>query len=160
MKKALLICSLIMLVSLIFGQKSLYDIAFDAPLAETEAMLKSKGFMEINRVGGDITYNSDTIPNLLLLQIRMNDDKNAVQGWELRYDLSQDSDVEPYVIDMLKEIHGEYQVYNDYDYDYIWYFPNDKALYVSVYSSGRLVLYYTNGNWDDDDYYYYEDYGW
>lgn len=160
MKKAILLIGLILLTGLIFGQKSLFDIEFDASLESADTILKAQGFTEINRVGSTITYSPTDIPDLTQLDLRINPETQLVISWELRYDTRTNEGVVNRVVDQLIAIHGEYQVYDDYDYDFIWYFDTGKAIYVSEYNDGRLVLYYTTGNWDDDDYYYYEYYGW
>ena len=153
----MLIIAIIMLLGVSYAQKSLFDIEFDAPIAATEAMLKAKGFVETSRDGTKINYGTESIPGLSSLELYMNNEQTSVDHWKLYYDISSDPDLESSVLIQLGEIHGEYQVKDDYDYDYVWYYDSGKALYVSTDAYLRMVLNYTEGNWRDDDWYYY---GW
>ena len=161
MKRILLIICLTLLLGLSYAQKSLFDIEFGAPIAETETMLKAQGFEEIGRTEDRITYLIASINNLSALEINLNAEKTQVAGWRVEYDLSLDPDGEndfvAGIIDQLIEIHGEAQVEYDFDCDYIWYFPGGKALYITVYSGDLMELFYADGNYDDDAS-YYEDY--
>ena len=150
MKRLSLIIGLILVFGISYAQKSLYDIEFGASIAETEEMLKDQGFQETGRMSTMITYKAKDIPEFISLELFMNDEQTSVARWRLQYKVSADMVVESAVLSQIHEIHGDYQVKDDLDYNYIWYFPTDKALYISTYADGRMVLSYSRGNWEED----------
>lgn len=157
MKKALLMIGLALLATAIFAQSSLYDLAYDAPLNDTVANLKAKGFVEIARTEKQVTLNGGEDPELPLVKLYLNTDSPTVSSWKLEYNLQDQPELAETILASLEALHGECSVTNDYDYDYIWYFADNKALYITLYTGDSLTLDYTYGNWDDDDYYYYYD---
>lgn len=156
MKKTLLLIGFILLMVSAYAQTGLFGIKFGAPADSTITMLQKQGLAIVSREATKVNFNGGKVPNLKGLSLYLSSDSTSVNSWNLAYDLSAGPEAGEAVIEALGELHGAYDVLEDYDYDYIWYFPNDKALYVSMFSDSML-LEYTSGNWDDDDYYYYED---
>jgi len=157
MKKALLMIALALLATAFFAQSSLYDLAYDAPLNDTVASLKAKGFVETSRTDKSVNFNGGKDQELPVVKLSLNTDGQSIAGWVLEYNLKDQPDLAETILASLEALHGEASVVADYDYDYIWYFADNKALYVTLYTGDSLTLDYTYGNWDDDDYYYYYD---
>ena len=158
MKRILIIIGLVLVIGLSYAQKGMFDIEYGAPITETETMLKAQGFVESYRADDLISYGKSSISNLTTLDLRMNDEKTQVVGWRVEYDLSLDPETEydfvAETIDQLIEYHGVAQIEYDFDSEYIWYFPDGKALYITVYSGDLMELFYTNGSLEDDTNYY------
>ena len=154
MKRILIILGLVLVIGLSYAQKGMFDIEFGAPLTETEVMLKAQGFVESSRTEYMITYTNASLPNLSALDLSMNDEKTQVVRWKLRYDLSLDpeaaEDFVAQIVDQLYVLHGKDPIEYDYDCDYIWYFPDNKVVYVTIYPEDTMLLYYTTGNQEDD----------
>lgn len=159
MKKAFMFSMFIVLIVTAFAQTGMYGIKFGAPVKEMDKQLRGSGFKIKESSESSTTYTNSTLPSLISLELRDSSSNDSVSGWTIKYDIEKDEKVQTNVLAKLKELHGEHDVSDDYDCDYIWYFPNDHALYVTVYPT-NIELNYTIGNWDDDEYYYYEDYWW
>jgi len=157
MKKALLMIGLVLLATVIFAQSSLYDLSYGATLNDTVSKLKAKGFVETARTDQYVTLSGGKDPILPLIKLYFNPDSPNISSWRLDYNLKGNPDLEKTILASLKALHGECTVTDDYDCDYIWYFADDKALYITVYAGDSMTLEYNYGNWDDDDYYYYGD---
>ncbi len=140
---------------------SLYGIAFGADAEATVLMLKSKGFVEFTRGPKSIHLKRNDNPKLPNIDLDLDEESKFVVGWELYFEPKDNPDILDSILTSLEELHGECDVESDFDADYIWYFPSDKALYLEIYGEGDFNLDYTNGNYDDDeyDYYYYYFYG-
>ncbi len=157
MKKLFVFVALLLLASAIFAQSSLYDMKYDDSITATLARLKAKGFVESSKGDSYYIYKGSKDPDLPTIDIYLSSDKTSVISWKLKYDLKGKPNLAELILTSLEALHDEPNVVDDYDYDYIWYFVNDKALYVDHYEGDSLILDYTTGNWDDDDYYYYYD---
>lgn len=159
MKKVLVSLALLLLATAIFAQSSLYDMKYGDSVTATLARLKAKGFVESMKGDGFITYKGAKDPDLPTIDMYLSLDRTSVTGWKMKYDLKTNPVLAELILSSLEALHDAPSVVGDYDYDYIWYFYDDKALYVDHFVNDSLILNYTTGNWDDDDYYYYyEDY--
>jgi len=156
-KKFIVIVALLLLATATFAQSSLYDLKFNDSVTATLARLKAKGFVESSKGDAYYTYKGAKDPELPTIDIFLSQDRASVISWKLSYDLKGKPDLAQFILSSLEALHNAASVIDDYDYDYIWYFPNNKALYVDYYEGDSLVLDYATGNWDDDDYYYYYD---
>ena len=154
MKNLLLVFALILLITSVYAQKGMFEISYDDSVSTTIAHLKDKG---IELRFDDRIYRGSfgTEPEASQIIIYPSYDSLTVSQWEIRFNLGDKTKTEVDIIEELKSIHGDYDVYQDYDYDYIWYFPNDRAHYVFITNDGFVNISYTFGNWDEDDYYYY-----
>lgn len=158
MKKALLMIALTLLVTAFFAQSSLYDLAYDAPLNDTVASLKAKGFVETGRTDKSVILNGGEDQELPVVNLHLSTDGQSIARWDLEYSIKDNADLPATILASLEALHGEASVVNDYGYNYIWYSADNKALYVTLsFTDNTLFLEYTYGNWDDDDYYYYSD---
>lgn len=155
MKKLTVILALLLLATAIFAQSSLYEMKFGDSVATTLARLKAKGFVESAKGDGFITCKGAKDPKLPTIDIYLSLDKKSVTAWKMKYNLKSKPELADLILTNLKALHNAPSVVDDYDFDYIWYFPNNKALYVDHFAGDSLILNYTSGNWDDDDYYYY-----
>ena len=151
MKRILLIIGIILAVGISYAQMNLFDLEFDAPIAATAAMLKAKGFAETARDYTKITYTAKDFPSLLALELYMNDEGTSVAHWRLEFAIASYTDVETSVMNQIKTLHGDWQYEDNFGYDYIWYLPEGKALYVRAYENDYMELNYTRGNFDDDN---------
>ncbi len=151
---------ILLLASAVFGQTSLFDMKYGDSYSQTIARLKSKGFVEVDHSDKHYHLSGGAKSMLPEIMVYLSIDGKSVFSWKVTYDLKSDPAAEKKVIASLVDLHGKYSVKDDYDYNYIWYFPNNKALYVDVYNGDSILLDYTTGNLDDDDlyYYYYEEY--
>ncbi len=156
MKRSVLILSVLLLSALAFAQTGMFDITFDTAFQAVDKELKAKGFVLVPEDETNAVYTHPQKPDLKELAIRYTGDANLISGWTIQWDTTKSS--QDALLEELKKLHGEPDVEEDFDYDYIWYLENDKALYVDVYTSEEMKMVYTEGNYDDDYYWYYEDY--
>lgn len=157
MKKLLLVFGLLLFVTCIFAQRGLFDIAYGDSIITTITNLEAKGF-DVQQEGRTYLVSSQNNSDLPYIKIYTSNDSLYVYEWGLHYNLNATAQTESLIIAQMVELHGDYDVRNDYDYDYIWYLNNDRAIYVYIVSDDRLIIEYTFGNWDDDDFYYYYDF--
>ncbi len=161
MKKVLFVLGMLLLSTAIFAQRSLYDIEFGdvGSAAEMIAKLKAQGFVEIENVENKYILEGQSDSNLPKLEIQFDPSLTHIVVWKAVYNLVAKPELAETILAKLTALHGRCSVKDDYDYDYIWYFPDYKALYVTHTEGVSLILDYTIGDWDEDDfYYYYENY--
>lgn len=158
MKKAMILFGLLLIAATMFAQVSLLGLEFGASATEIVATLNAKGFKEISREGIIVKFQGGSESGLPDITVVLGEIDDTIVGWELTYDLSKDPALVYSIPASLGDLHGNVSVVDAYDVDYIWYFPNDRALYVDEVEGEKMVLWYGPGNWDDDDYNYYGDY--
>lgn len=161
MKQLIIVVGLLLLATTIFAQRSLYDIQFDdvGSAAEMIAKLKAQGFVETERIENKFILNGPSDSDLPKLELQFDLSLTHIVYWKVVYNLVSKPDLAETILAKLTALHGRRSVEDDYDYDYIWYFPDYKALYVTHTEGVSLILDYTFGDWDEDDfYYYYENY--
>ena len=154
----MILLGLLCVAAAMFAQVSLYGLEFGVSATETLARLKALGYEETSREGTIVRFKGGSESGLPDVMVAMGEAGDTVIGWELTYDLNKDPSLAYSIPASLGDLHGNVSTVDSYGIDYIWYFPNDRALYVSRMDSDTMVLWYGPGNWDDDDYYYYGDY--
>ena len=157
MKKAMFLFMLLVLAATLSAQTGLFGIWYGAKAEDVKALLKSQGFGDGTQNGAEIDYTPPAESKLPKISLTLTDDHTLLSYWSITYYLSDNPDVMLDILSNIAQVHGEASVVADFGVDYIWYFPDNHALYVYEYSD-KAVLNYTNGNWDDDDYYWYEEY--
>ena len=158
MKRALMIVIVLLFSALVFAQTGMFGIEFNAPLSRVNAALEAAKFTQTELESSSAKYTNNTKPNLISLTVRFEGSEKVISGWTIEWDLSTNTTDDVSILNEIRKLHGETDVEDDFDYDYIWYLENDKALYVLVYPGETMQMNYTEGNYDDDFYWYYEDY--
>jgi hypothetical protein len=158
MKKAMLIAVLLVMTAAMFAHKSMYDLQVGEKFDRVKYILKSKGFGNNDQTGQLITYDGNPDTGLPDLQLAFTAEDSTLASWNIVFDCSKNPERIPQILEELSKLHGAYDYLEEFDVDYIWYFPENRALYVYLYMNGKISLHYAEGNWDDDDWDYYE--GW
>jgi len=159
MKKTTLLFLLLVLTVALSAQVSLFGLQFGAKTDDVKALLKSKGFGDGQQNGSIIVYTPTADSKLPKIALTLSDDLTLLDSWDITYYFNGNPDMMIDILNNIAQIHGEVSVIDDYGVDYIWYFPNNHVLYVYEYND-RVLLDYTDGNWDDDEYYWYEEFYW
>ncbi len=159
MKKAMLMAVLLVMTAAMFAQKGMYDLQVGERIDRVKYNLKSKGFGDNDQTGQIITYDGNPETGIPYLQLNFTAEDSTLAAWHIVFDCSKNPDRIPQIMDELGKLHGIWDFMEEFDVDYIWYFPENRALYVDVYNNGRVSLHYAEGNWEDDDWDYYEG-GW
>jgi hypothetical protein len=156
----LLVLSLILMTGLAFAQTGMFGIEFDSPKADTDKALKAQGFQVKETQEYSTEYTHPKRPDLIGLKVEWSVDNETVMSWIINFDISKKDTTGEAVLAEVEKLHGDDDVTDDFDCDHIWYFDNDKALYMDIYESTKVVLRYTWGTYDDDEYWYYGDDYW
>lgn len=156
MKRTMLLIAILFTAVFSYAQKGLFDLEFDAIANEALLLIESKGFVETSREGTYIKYESSESANLPILNLNLTVDKAALDSWSFVYDIAPESPEITNLLQELVDLHGEPDIVDDFDCDYIWYYPNDRAIYVYPATTGQYIVSYTYGNFDEDEFYYYE----
>lgn len=147
-KIALTVLFSIFCLSLV-AQTGIYGLSYGQSMEDAEKTLKAAGFTVSERLTDKIIFAAEKIPSLKKLIVNKTSEGNNVYSWFAYYDtnaLDEDAAVE-----MVENINGSYDIYDDYDYVYIWDIGNDKAIYVFENYEDETVIEYSI--WDS----YYDD---
>ncbi len=154
MKKALLICSFIVLFISLFAQKGMFDISFGQDTQEVRKALLAKGYTEGEKTTSSTVYHNPKIPDLQSLQVRDYEENGTVSGWTIKFVVNDDeAKINKYMED-LTALHKVSSYYDDLYEEEVWELDNNKAIYVYPSDDNSvLTIEYT----EYDDWGYWEE---
>jgi len=157
MNKIVLIFGMLAVAAAVFAQAGMFGVEFGVPVEQVDKALKQQGFQVKESNDVQTVYTHPKQANLTSLEVSRNSDDGTVSMCQIVFDISKTDMSGEAVLAEIEKLHGDPAVVDDFDYDYVWYFENDKALYVDVNDGQTVILMYQDGNFDDDYYWYYED---
>lgn len=161
MNKMMLIVVLLAFCTLAFAQAGMFGIEAGAGADKVDRALKQQGFQVKESSDSKTVYNHPKKANLKSLDVIKDSSTGAVVEWLVLFDISKEDTSGAAILAEIKKLHGDTDVEDDFDADYIWYFSDDRALYVTVDEGDTILLDYASGNYDDDyDWYCYDDWYW
>lgn len=144
LKKLLMILLGLGLMTGLFAQRGLFNLAYDMTLEEVDNTLAIAGFFPEGSEEDAVKYYSDINVHVSAIMVFMEPKTQRVAGWFVVYNPENGEDNDHLVIDRITNMHGETNHFDEDTQQLIWFLTDTHTLHVMYSPNGSLTALYYN----------------